>query len=926
MNIMVRIFPLFMLLIFFGCKESSQKEAVDPEALFAHEVKPIFESKCIGCHGGNPKKIEGGLDLNNYENLLAGGNSGKPAIVPGKSNESLLYHSILRVDDDLAMPPKDGDKLSEIDLQIIRDWIDGGAPWPSAERIAEIKLDTAWKYGNRIRVKTSGGLSDTWDNRPYEKENLWAYYPVEKPEIPWGDLDPQIDHPIDAFLADKRESEGLSQAPLASDLVLIRRATIDLIGLPPTIEEIEAFLQGKDPKAYQNLIERLLASPHYGEQWARHWLDVARYADSGGFSNDYVRPNAWRYRDYVVRAFNDDKPYDQFVMEQLAGDELDPEDPEMLIATGFLRMGPWEHTAMSVAAETRQFYLDDVTNIVGEAFLSTPLNCAKCHDHKYDPIPARDYYSIQAVFATTQFAERPAPFLPEENTEVTEFEKQRIVDWLNKTAEEQELLSKKEEAAAKQWYKERGLTYLPKRERRKLPEDHQPPRYLGLTYEDLGYRKVLSKRKQLLRRQEERFEPLAYSVYNGPVNVKNSQNRMTIPEKLNGEPPQSNILAGGSVYAPIEPVEAGVMSIIENLAPERKQINIEIPNSMENRRFGFAKWLTHPNNPIMARSMVNRIWQYHFGKGICETPNNFGNTGGKPTHLELLDWLTAYFIEHDYSVKEMHRLIMTSQAYRLSSIHPDWTYVNEVDPYNELLSYFNPRRMDAEELKDAMLYISGELNPEMGGFPVRPEINIEAALQPRHIMGSIAPAYQPSRTPEERNRRAIYAERYRTLADPSLEVFNQPGTDMSCEARSESTVTPQVFTMFNGKNVRTRSLVYADRLMKDLESHEVRVQEAIYAIYNREAKADEVSEGLKYLEKMTKYHEEHKPPKTEYPTEVEREMFEEMTGEPFTYKEELDIYQDYVPDLQPWQVDASTRALADLIAVYFNSNEFVYVY
>ena len=234
--------------------------------------------------------------------------------------------------------------------------------------------------------------------------------------------------------------------------------------------------------------------------------------------------------------------------------------------------------------------------------------------------------------------------------------------------------------------------------------------------------------------------------------------------------------------------------------------------------------------------------------------------------------------------------------------------------------------MEAEELKDAMLFISGELNPEVGGFPLRPEINIEAALQPRHTMGSIAPAYQPSRTPDERNRRAIYAERYRTLTDPYLEVFNQPGTDLSCEERPESTVTPQVFTMFNGKNVRSRALAYADKLVRDYDDRESQITHAIFAIYNRRAEQEEIDESIKYLDKMTQYHLENKPVVTEYPTEVERETFEEMTGEPFTYKEELDIYKNYVPDLQPSDVDVNTRALADLIAVFFNSNEFVYVY
>lgn len=909
-----------------ACDNAAPKQQVDPEALFVHEVVPIFASKCMGCHGDKADKIEGGLDLSDYQNLLVGGNTGKPSIIPGKPDKSILYQAVLRTEEELAMPPKEGDKLSDTDIQIIYDWIAGGAPWPDQERRAEIQKDTSWQYGNRLRVNTSGGLSETWDNRPYQKDNLWAYYPVQDYEVPWGEFDPDHSNPIDAFLAEKRQQAGLESAPTASKTLLLRRATIDLTGLPPTPEEMKAFLQDQDQEAFKNVIDRLLSSPHYGEQWARHWLDVVRYADSGGFSNDFIRPNAWRYRDYVVRAFNEDKPYNRFAMEQIAGDEIDPDDPEMLIATGFLRMGPWEHTAMSVAAETRQYYLDDVTNIVGETFLAAPLNCAKCHDHKYDPIPTKDYYKVQSVFATTQFAEREAPFLEEENTSITDYERERIANWIEDTEAEQQRLKEKEEKAAREWYRERGLTYLPKRERRKLPEDQQPPRYLGLTFDDLGYRKVLQKRVQLLERRQERYEPLAFSVYNGPVKVQNSRNRMTIEANLQKPAPKSFILGGGSVYAPLEEVQPGVLSVFadfsENIDPEI----IEIPTNMYNRRLEFAQWLTHPDNPVFARSMVNRIWQYHFGKGIVETPNNFGTTGGKPTHPELLDWLTNYFIEHNWSVKAMHRLIMSSEAYQLSSEHPDWEQVNQADSDNEWLTYFNPRRMHAEEMKDAMLYISGELNPELGGFPVRPEINIEVALQPRHTMGSIAPAYQPSRTPAERNRRTIYAERYRNLIDPDQEVFNKPGSEMSCERRSESTVTPQVFTLFNGNNTRLRALAFANSLKKEFSSAEERVKEAVEWIYNREANRTEIEESLQYLEKMKAYHQENKPPDTKYPTSVKREMFEEMTGESFSYVEELLVYKDYVPDLQPTDVDASTRALADLITVFFNSNEFVYVY
>ena len=733
--------------------------------------------------------------------------------------------------------------------------------------------------------------------------------------------DQEHGNPVDAFLQQKRDLYGLKPGLPASKRLLIRRATFDLTGLPPSPEELDNFLADEDPDAFEKLIDRLLASPHYGEQWGRHWLDVVRYSDTGGFSNDFTRPNAWRYRDYVIRSFNSDKPYNQFVTEQIAGDEIDPDDPEMFIATGFLRMGPWEHTGMSVAAETRQFFLDDVTNIVGEAFLATPLNCAKCHDHKYDPIPTGDYYGIQAVFATTQFADRHADFLVEENVENLDSERARITEWLDKTARESKKLKEKEEMAARAWYKQKGKRYLPKNQRRKLPEDQQPPRYYGLSFQELGYRKVLQKRAQLLKRQMVRFEPLAYSVYNGPERVIHSQNTQPMPDSFEGPIPETFVLDGGSVYAPLDPVKPSTMSVLDNFQPSR-----EIPTTLNNRRLAFARWLTDPGNPIFARVIVNRIWQYHFGKGISETPNNFGATGGKPTHPELLDWLAGYFIANNWSVKKMHKLIMTSNAYRMSGEHPDREKIDRIDPDNDWLSYFNPRRLEAEELKDAMLFISGELNLKVGGFPVRPEINQEVAMQPRHTMGSIAPAYQPSRTPAERNRRAVYAEKYRTLIDPDLEVFNRPGADISCERREESTVTPQAFTLMNSHNTRARSLALAALLMKEDNNVETSISRAIKLIWCREPMAEDLERSKKYFDKMIAYHQEIEPVPITYPTSVKREMFEEMIGQSFEYVEELDVYKNYVPDLQPADVNEETRALADLIAVLFNTNEFVYVY
>ncbi len=927
------VFLGFAIFLLAGCEQQSSIDRdVNPEALFVFEVLPILEAKCFSCHGNDAEKIEGGLNLRVPQNILVGGDSGEPAVVPGKPHKSPLYLAIQRVEEDKAMPPKEGERLSDQEIQRFRDWIKMGAPWPDKSHQEELLATVDWDYGDRMPVATVGGQSSAWDNRLYQLENLWAFFPIDVREVPWDALGTEDANPIDAFLQEKRNRYGLEPAPLADKKTLVRRAYFDLLGLPPTPTQIEEFLKDKTPEAFPKLIDRLLESHHYGEQWGRHWLDVVRYADSGGFSNDYVRPNAWRYRDYVIRAFNQDKPYDQFVREQIAGDEIDPDDPEMLIAAGFLRMGPWEHTSMSVPAVTRQTYLDDVTNIVGETFLSTPLNCAKCHDHKYDPISTKDYYRIQAVFATTQFARREAPFLPEENVDLSNSEQERIADWIEKTAEEQKVFVRKEEAAAKEWYRERGLTYLPKRQRRKLPEDQQPPRYIGLTLEELGYRKVLNKRLQVLRHVQDRFKPLAYSVYNGPTRVINSGRIATMPEKLEGEPQAVFVLNGGSVYARGEEVTPGVMSAISSLqtaldgAPTPAIKEVKIPQTIDKRRLTFAKWLTDPKHPITARSFVNRVWQYHFGEGIAATPNNFGATGRKPTHPELLDWLTNYFIENGWSVKALHRLIMTSETYQLSSRHPEAEKLQLVDPDNKWLAFYSPRRLEAEELRDAMLLISGELNLEVGGFPIRPEINQEVALQPRHIMGSISQAYQPSRTPQERNRRSIYAEKYRSFTDPLFEVFNQPGTDLSCEKRASSTVTPQVFALFNGDNTRDRALALARDVQKQTISAEEQISLVIQRIWGRPATEREIIEAQSYISDMSIYHQENPPIKQSYPTEVRREMFEEMTGKPFEYTEELDIYKDYAPDLKPWNVQPETRALADFAAVCFNANEFVYLY
>jgi hypothetical protein len=425
---------------------------------------------------------------------------------------------------------------------------------------------------------------------------LWAFRPVRP-----RDKSKSIDDFITAALRDR----GLAPAPQADRRTLMRRATIDLTGLPPAPEEIEAFLRDRSPRAWPNVIERLLASPRYGERWRRHWLDVVRYADSSGYSNDFERPNAWRYRDYVTRSFNLDKPYDRFIREQVAGDELYPDDPEAIIATGFLRASPWEHTAMSVEAVTRQLFLDDVTHSTAATFLGLTLGCARCHNHKFDPIPTCDFYRMQAVFASTEFVRRKLSFLASENTADLKDGSARLSEVLQRTrAKVQEF-----------------RTLNPERDE----------------FEEL---KLYQKHAQLYQESLDRYEPKAFAVSSGPLDGETDGGpALRYPKRADYKPAPVHILPGGNLQSPGEAVTPGLLSALEIYGGYRAS---PVPDSVAGRRAALAQWVADPKNPLAARVMVNRIWQHHFAGGIAGDPNNFGKMGKKPTHPELFDWLAAY--------------------------------------------------------------------------------------------------------------------------------------------------------------------------------------------------------------------------------------------------------------------------------------------
>lgn len=921
---------------------SASGESSESEVLFVRRIAPLLREKCLGCHGQDPELIEGGIDLRDLETLLSGGDSGEPGVVAGMPDASSIYLASLRGEEEFsAMPPKESEALNEEQLSWLKKWIETGAKWPSKERTESIQTEYAedWSVEDGVVVATSGGLDSNWTNRRYDPEGLWAYQPLKSVSSETNDLS------IDQFILDAMP-DGLSVSPRADRLTLIRRATFDLTGLPPTPDQVAAFVNdlADEKAAFAALVERLLQSSHYGERMAQHWLDVTRYADSSGFANDYERGNAWRYRDYVIRSFNDDKPYDQFIREQIAGDEIMPNDPEGIVATGFLRMGPWELTSMEVAKIARMRFLDDVTNSVGETFLGQSLQCCRCHDHKFDPIPTRDYYRFQAVFATTQLADRRANFTELENQ--TGFDEKQYLLASEKRYEE--IRSQMDEvllANAQEWFlanqrdpnewnkavakasrgnKAQGVFAFVRNALMKsgVNQDELPPVNVGFTPQQFGLNRVANKGLQRLQWELDRYAPFAHSVYNGhtPRITSVSQPLRLPKDRTKGEWEASFIHTGGDPFAEGEPVNPGVLSVIAD------QVTAEVPMAIDGRRTALADWIADAANPLTTRVIVNRVWQWHFGRAIAGNPNNFGSTGKRPTHPELLDFLASELVSGGWSIKHLHRIIMNSDAYCRSTRHPDRDRLAELDPQNGSYAAFLPRRLSAEELRDSMLSVSDELNRSLGGIPCRPIINAEVALQPRQVMGTFAAAWTPNPQPHQRNRRSIYVLKLRGLVDPSLEVFNSPSPDFSCERRDTSTVTPQVFAMFNSENVHTRALAIANDAMQQ-SSAPAEVIDVIYQrLFGRDATGEEVERCLSHWKRIEEMLPAKSPPYRMPPREIVREAVEENTGEKFTFVEILHAVDDFEPDIQPIDVPRRTRALADVCLVLINSNEFVYVY
>jgi hypothetical protein len=623
----------------------------------------------------------------------------------------------------------------------------------------------------------------------------WAYKPIGRPAVPRGDS-----HPVDAFLRRNLVALNLDFAPPASKATLLRRVTFDLTGLPPTPAELDAFLKDTSPTAYETVVDRLLASPHFGERAATAWLDLVRFAETDGFKADDFRPAAWRYRDYVIASFNTDKPYDRFVREQIAGDELFPGDPTALVATGFLRHYPDEYNAVNLE-QRRQEILNDITDTTSAVFLGITLGCAKCHDHKTDPVAQDDYYRMQAFFAGMWPTD--VPILSAEQRAA--YEAKRAA-WEAKTAD-----IRKQMAELEAPIRDKGA----KKERSRFDEDYA--KLIDIPFAErtpwqkqiaaMVERQVFNARKfnptQMKGEAKTKWESLSKQLSEHAKEKPAEPPTAMAMTDVGKEVPAHHLLKRGNWQKKGEEVDPGFITSIDNRNADPKPTA-----ATTGRRTELANWIASPKNPLTARVIVNRVWQQVFGRGIVETASDFGLTGELPTHPELLDWLANDFMDNGWKLKRVYRLLVTSNAYRQSST-PGEAHRNAAiaaDPENNLLWKSPRKRLDGEALRDAMLATAGTLNRKAGGPSVFPEL-------PAELKG--AGGWKVSENVEDRNRRSVYVCVKRNLRYPFFTLFDSPDRNETCARRFVTTTAPQSLMLVNDAIVLDIAKSFADRLRKD---------------------------------------------------------------------------------------------------------------
>jgi hypothetical protein len=893
---------------------SETQQSADQIDFFEKQVRPILVRNCAGCH--NAKAMIAELDLTTAEGFQRGGENGR--LIDQKNPQESRLLKVIGYQDKLKMPP--AGKLKDEEIVIMAAWMKMGAPWPKAKTEAAVVGDTKWTN------RTSG--------REFSEaeKNFWAFQPISHPVLPKVKNRPWVKNPVDAFILEKLEEKKLAPAKPADRLTLLRRATYDLTGLPPTESEIREFLADDSPDAFKNAVERLLASPRYGEKWGRHWLDVARYADSTGNDEDHRYPYAWRYRDYVIEAFNHDLPYDQFAREQIAGDLIPPESPSGvnrrgIVATGFLALGP---KAIAQQDKKKMLYdvYDEQVDVTTKAFLGLTVACARCHNHKFDPILTKDYYSMVGIFASTKSFSDPLAFVSQslykplvtkseydvylakknahevqvknrqhELSEITDRAKDKLMARqgtrlaefmiaargvyhdkkdLKSIAAQQQL----DEEVLKKW-----ADYLkPGKVKQHLLDWHNAhpdklvqvangyqSRFLARLaewiVEDGGWRakydKAVKDGRELPKRPE--FEAgkdrFFYEVYfgKGPFSITPDDKSRFDAEDAERISLLKKELSELKKQAPLEPemacaVEDGEVSNQKVFirgdyhnegedAPKGTPLILsahtkQLPINSGSGRLQLAEWIVQPEHPLTSRVMVNRIWQWHFGEGLVRSPDNFGKMGERPTHPQLLDFLALKFVESGWSIKAMHRLIMLSSAYQMSSEGSDRSL--SADPENRLLSRFNRRRLTVEEVRDGLLAIDSSLDLTIGGT-LQSGTGTDGENDDKRL----------SLNPEKLNRRTVYLPLRRANLPTLLNLFDFGDATTASGKRQLTNVATQALFWMNSDFLTERSKNFSRLLIEHNDlSDEARIKLAHIRILNREATGEEVLQGLNYISKF----------------------------------------------------------------------------
>ena len=778
---------------------------VEGAKFFDTQVQPVLTAQCSRCHGA--EKAKGDLRLDSREAILKGGVSG-PAVDLKKPADSLLIKAINHATEDLQMPP--GNKLAKSQIDVLTKWVEMGLPWSA---------------------KSGGAAAPAAHHGPppvnAQTMKWWSFQPVKKTVLPVVKNKKWATNPIDNFVLAKLEANALKPAPPAGREALLRRAYYDLVGLPPTPGEVQSFLADKTPNPYEKVLDTLLASPQYGERWGRHWLDLVRYAESNSFERDGTKPFVWRYRDYVIKSLNADKPYDQFLKEQLAGDEMPNATPESLIATGYYRLGQWDDEPSDVE-QARFDELDDILTTTAQTGLGMTVNCARCHDHKIDPIPQKDYYRFLAFFrGTTRYGgggrnveqaslrpiappEEQARFKAESEAYKKQFDElKNQLETIEKTVRDDFSNPEKEDFRNAQ----NRLPILKKR----VPDK--------LSQADFDNYSALAAQRDALSAKPPKGLEMALAI-----------------TEEGREAPKTHVLFRGSPASPTDEVQPGFLSVLGFPEPQ-----IPAPGADSNttgRRTVLANWIANEKNPLTARVMANRIWQYHFGRGIVRSTSNFGFMGTPPTHPELLDYLASEFVAKGWKLKAMHKMIMLSSAYRMSSQTNGPALAK--DPDNDLLWRFDMRRLGSEEVRDSVLKANGTLNLDGGG----PSIFVE--IPPEVLAGQSVPgAGWGKSSPAEAARRSVYIHVKRSLAVPILASFDAADTDQTCPVRFATTQPTQALSMMNSKFTGEQATRFAESLREEAGPDlSKQVSLGLWRVTQRAPNAVEITRGVNLIRKL----------------------------------------------------------------------------